>query len=85
MDKFAILFQLHEVLRNNKVSDHTLYSLLEKLNLLFAQGPQFEESLALDTKVLTIALIELLSKICRIIHADDTDSKVCLLYTSRCV
>ncbi|SCU86160.1 LANO_0C06942g1_1 [Lachancea nothofagi CBS 11611] len=76
LDKFKVLYQLHDVLKNDKLSDLTLYSLLEKLNFLFSKGPQFEESLVLDSKVLTIALIELLIRMCHIISADSTGSKV---------
>ncbi|CAR25165.1 KLTH0G13134p [Lachancea thermotolerans CBS 6340] len=76
LDKFTALYQLHDVLQDTKVSDLTLYALLEKLNLLFAKGPDFEESMVMDSKLLTIALIEVLIRICRIISCDSTDSKV---------
>ncbi|SCU87167.1 LAFA_0E05138g1_1 [Lachancea sp. 'fantastica'] len=77
LDKFRVLYELSDVMQDDHaLSDVALYALLEKLNLLFSRGPQWEEPQVLDVRALTVALMELLIRICNVVCADALTSKV---------
>ncbi|SCU90258.1 LADA_0F02828g1_1 [Lachancea dasiensis] len=76
MEKFKTLYQLTELLKASPVSDIVLYTLLEKMTFLFAKGPQNADTQILDPRVLTMALIDLLIRVCRVISSDGVETNV---------